>query len=361
VTGDVNGDGIADLVVANQTGSSVSIRLGTGLGSFSGTTNVAVSGGAFDVALGDFNRDGRLDLAVPSNATVAVVLATGSPGSFGSPTYFPVGSFPIAVAAADFNRDGNLDLAVANLLSATVSILMGQGTGSFAAKVDVNAGPTPRSLAAADFNHDGKIDLAVANQSSKAVSILLNSVFYDVTMTLAGTGSGTVTSSPDGITCGSDCTEAYPVGQAVRLTGVPAAGHFAGLTGGGCAGPNPCTITVTANTTVTATFSATSFTFQDDPLTARVTLVKAAHILDLRAAINNLRATYGPSQFTFADPDLSNTTIQALHFTQMRLALDDVYTQRGRTPPSYGAITAGQTFITAAHIEELRFYVRAIE
>jgi hypothetical protein len=73
----------------------------------------------------------------------------------------------------------------------------------------------------------------------------------------AGTGSGTVTSAPPGINCGSDCSEAYPAGTAVTLTATPAAGStFGGWTGGGCGGSGTCTVTVTATTTVTATFTA---------------------------------------------------------------------------------------------------------
>ena len=63
----------------------------------------------------------------------------------------------------DFNGDGKLDLAVANYNSATVSILLGTGTGSFGAKTDFGTGSIPSSVAVGDFNGDGKLDLAVAN------------------------------------------------------------------------------------------------------------------------------------------------------------------------------------------------------
>ncbi len=77
----------------------------------------------------------------------------------------------------------------------------------------------------------------------------------------AGTGSGTVTSAPAGINCGTGCSASYPSGTAVTLSATPAAGStFAGWSGGGCAGTAPCTLTLSANTAVTATFNLPSVT-----------------------------------------------------------------------------------------------------
>jgi len=87
------------------------------------------------VAVGDFNLDGKLDLAVTSNLlngnvspAVAVLLGDGA-GSFGSQTRFTVGFDPYAAAVADFNLDGKPDLATANLNGSNVSVLLGNGGG----------------------------------------------------------------------------------------------------------------------------------------------------------------------------------------------------------------------------------------
>jgi len=79
---------------------------------------------------------------------------------------------------------------------------------------------------------------------------------FSLTVVRAGTGSGTVASTPAGISCGTDCSEPYPNGTAVTLTATPAAGStFGGWSGGGCTGTGSCTVTMTAARTVTATFN----------------------------------------------------------------------------------------------------------
>ena len=172
--GDFNGDGNLDLAVGNDSGT-VSILLGTGTGSFGAKTDFGTGPDSISVAVGDFNGDGNLDLAVANQGseTVSILLGAGT-GSFGAKTDFSTGSGPESVAVGDFNGDGKLDLAVANTNNTTVSILLGTGAGSFGARTDFGVGDSPFSVAVGDFNGDGKLDLAVANIHSDTVSILLN-------------------------------------------------------------------------------------------------------------------------------------------------------------------------------------------
>ena len=140
---------------------------GYGFATFS---TASADGGEMSVAVGDFNNDGNLDLAVADSYTGTVTLLKGDgAGNFtpfpGSPVAVGSGSSsePFAVAVGDFNGDGNLDLAVANLGDGTVAILLGDGTGEFspAATPIVTVGSDqnsePFSIAVGDFTGDGGI------------------------------------------------------------------------------------------------------------------------------------------------------------------------------------------------------------
>ncbi len=102
----------------------MSIRLGDGLGGFSGSTDVAVGANPFSVAIGDFNGDGKQDFAAASSNTVSIRLGDGL-GGFSGSTDVAVGALPISVAIGDFNGDGKQDFAAANSGSSTVSIRLG--------------------------------------------------------------------------------------------------------------------------------------------------------------------------------------------------------------------------------------------
>jgi hypothetical protein len=169
-TGDFNGDGRIDLAVANGWSDNVGVLLGDGAGSFSTAVTFASGGdGPSSVTVGDFNGDGRLDLAVANSdgGNIGVLLGNGT-GSFNpAVTFDSGGNSPNSVTAGDFNGDGRLDLAVANVWSDNVGVLLGDGAGSFsAAATFVSGGSAPASVTTGDFNGDGQLDLAVANRNS---------------------------------------------------------------------------------------------------------------------------------------------------------------------------------------------------
>jgi hypothetical protein len=172
--GDFNGDGKQDLAVANQTSNNVSILLGNGAGSFGAATNFGAGTNPWRVAVGDFNGDGRQDLAVANRGSdnVSILLGDGA-GHFSGLTSFPVGDGPYSVAVGDFNGDGKQDLTVANENSDNVSILLGDGGGNFSIATNFAVGSIPGDVVVGDFNGDGKQDLAVVNRGSDDVSILL--------------------------------------------------------------------------------------------------------------------------------------------------------------------------------------------
>jgi hypothetical protein len=177
--GDFNGDGKLDLAVANYGSNTVSVLLGKGDGSFLPAQSYSAGSYPHAVAVGDFNGDGIPDLAVADGAgTVSILLGNGD-GTFRAPVSFAAGKVPASVAVGDFNGDGLPDLAVANEGSvpnyndSSVSVLLGNGDGSFQAAVNYAAGKDPKAVAVGDFNGDGTPDLAVANFLSNTVSVLL--------------------------------------------------------------------------------------------------------------------------------------------------------------------------------------------
>ena len=134
---------------------------------------------------GDFNGDGRPDIAVANGSNVVVLLANASGGFSSAVTYSSGGSDPCAIATGDFNGDGKLDLAVANYNSNTIGVLLGNGDGTFAAATTyASGGSNPDSLAVGDFNGDGKQDIVLTNNWGDNVGVLLgngNGTFGTVT------------------------------------------------------------------------------------------------------------------------------------------------------------------------------------
>ena len=161
--GDFNRDGKQDIAVVNQGSSQVSVLLGDGAGGFGAPTNYDVGSNPMSVAVGDFNGDGKQDLAIAnlSSSSVSILLGDGA-GNFGADSNFNVGFGPSAVAVGDFNGDHKQDLAfsVGNNLMA---VLLGDGTGSFGAPTAFGLENDAEAIAVGDFNGDGKQDIAVAN------------------------------------------------------------------------------------------------------------------------------------------------------------------------------------------------------
>ena len=198
---DFNRDGKLDLVVAVVGPNDVSILLGNGDGSFTEAANSPVHVGLtpYCVAVADFNGDGIPDLVTANDAvvngnpgTVTILLGSGNGGfteASGSP--IPVGINPLIVTASDFNADGRVDLAVTNENDNSVAILLGDGDGTFTPEPSIHtaAGRFPLSVTAADFDGDGVADLAVTDTDSingNEVLVLLAQITESATATVTG-------------------------------------------------------------------------------------------------------------------------------------------------------------------------------
>ncbi len=191
VISDVNGDGKPDVVGETGVDDAAVVWLGTGGGAFAPGAMVGLGAAPscgnpgsracsanfpFDVAVADFNEDGKPDLATANgNSDNLSVVPGNGDGTFGYATILGLAGadFPQGLAAADLNTDGHADLAVAASFSHNVSVLLGHGDGSFGAPstLGIGTGQFPGDVTVADFNQDGNPDLATANltQSSSVL------------------------------------------------------------------------------------------------------------------------------------------------------------------------------------------------
>lgn len=176
---DLDFDGRSDLVVGVPGGIKLLRNLSSsGSYAFEVLPDVLTSIGSgnypFGIAVGDFNRDGDLDIAVCDyvGGGVHVLPGTETPFVFGAEGVIQVGGGPVDVVAADFTGDGLVDLAVSRANQSDIAILRNVGEAGFVQFVTVPVGDMPNYLVTADFNRDGRADLVVSNASSGTVTVL---------------------------------------------------------------------------------------------------------------------------------------------------------------------------------------------
>jgi len=182
--GDFDGDGKTDVAIATSDNrAAVLVLKGLGTGEFAAplalpplATSPDVSDGTRAIAAGDLNGDGLDDIVVACFELTNQLLVRLSTGSgFADPKPLPLPS-PVDVGLGDLNGDGKPDLAAPNLAQGTVSLLYGHGDGSFEPPVDVPMGPDPASVVVADFDGNRLADIAVASLTEDAIRVVLNPV-----------------------------------------------------------------------------------------------------------------------------------------------------------------------------------------
>jgi hypothetical protein len=172
--GDVNGDGRRDIVTSNIGNNTVSVLLGNGLGGFGAASTYPVGTAPYGVAVGDLNGDGFADVVTANYSSSDVVVRLGSAsGVLGAPTSYPVVGNPVAVALGDVNGDSKLDVVTANYAGNSMSVLSGDGLGGLGAPATAAMGTNPFSIALGDLNGDGRLDVVTANFGSNDASVRL--------------------------------------------------------------------------------------------------------------------------------------------------------------------------------------------
>lgn len=191
-TADLDADGLMDLVSANHGDGSLTVLYGTGEDSRANSLSVPVNGQLVALAIGDLNADAQPELVVASEGEDSVTVLAGIPGGgYQTALAYALDASPLAVALGDLNQDGAPDLAL--LLdtdsSGTLLPLLGQPDGSYLAGGGLTTGPRPRSLVLADLDGDDDEDVVVVNEN------------YDGELTLlTNTGSASFVTSSVGFT-----------------------------------------------------------------------------------------------------------------------------------------------------------------
>ncbi|HEX5497638.1 MAG TPA: VCBS repeat-containing protein [Thermomicrobiales bacterium] len=183
--GDFDGDGKDDVAAADYDDAKLTVYL-QGPSGLAAGASYNTFGDNNGVAAGDLDGDGHGDLVTADSINNGVAVLIGSKTAAGTfptatgtaqPPEYAAHPTPAAVAIADFNRDGKLDLAVANAInpSGSIDVLLGNGDGTFGSAISLGASDTPVDIQIGDFNEDGLPDIIVTNNSAApAVTVLLN-------------------------------------------------------------------------------------------------------------------------------------------------------------------------------------------
>ncbi len=173
-TGDFNKDGKVDVALTDYLSGMLYILQGNGDGTFTQVSQYLMEYGSTSFFVEDFDGDGNLDIVfasghpdalftLPQTQTVGVLFGNGD-GTFAGTLAYNVLGYPSSMVSADFNGDGKPDLAIGGGQAGPVSILLGSGSGAFQQSATlIGAGGTYAGVAAGDLNGDGKVDVAVNN------------------------------------------------------------------------------------------------------------------------------------------------------------------------------------------------------
>jgi hypothetical protein len=179
--GDMNGDGIIDLVVGTCTDERVLVMTGNGDGTFTQTENIDAGGYSWKLVLGDVNGDGKLDVAQANgyDNNGAIFLGNGD-GTLQAAVTYPINGSAVGSSLGDLDGDGDLDWVISSYGAGEWYVLRNDGNGVFD-RVDVIPAPSAASCASLyDFDNDGTLDMALADEEADVILLMKNDGAADV-------------------------------------------------------------------------------------------------------------------------------------------------------------------------------------
>jgi hypothetical protein len=335
----LNGDGFLDLAVANTNDNTVSVLLNNGAGGFPTHTDLATAGGPTFPAIGDFNNDGKLDIAVSTISRRASVLFGNGDGTFAVHKDLGTGGNSQMVVAADINNDGKLDLVVVNTSDNDISIIPSNGDGSFKSEQVYPVNTGAGWLGVGDFNGDGKADVAVVDTTAGMISVL-NSTAISVNPTLlTWTGQeGGVTSAAKIVTLKNAGTSAIGITQPFTMIGANP-GDFAQT--------NTCGTSLAAGGTCTI---SNTFTPQDQGVRIAEVVIPFTNGTSTGYSFYGqakIDITLGPTRSFTYKPQLLNTTSKVMNFKLTNvsgLTISNItLVVNGHNPGDFGIVASSTT------------------
>jgi len=335
-----------------------------------------VSGTLYYVSVSAVDLSGNASACSLTASGVAQVDFAVSPTSTVNFGNVNIGSFANQVFTVQNTRGGTISGSAS--VSAPFSIVSGSpftlgGSGATQA-VTVRFTPTASGTVSTNVNFTADGDTISRLATGTGTGTVTDTTPPTVTIT-SPTSNPTFTASSSPLTLGGTASDNVGVTQVTWANSRGGSGTATGTTSWTASGivlqtgSNVLTVTArdaagnTATDTATVTLTTTS-TFTDNPLTARSTLIKAVHFTELRGAINSKRASRGLASFAWTDPVLTpwSTRVRLVHLTELRTALNQAYQAAGRTSPTYtdASPVAGGTAIKAIHLNELRAAVNAL-
>ncbi|MBN2291019.1 MAG: VCBS repeat-containing protein [Pirellulales bacterium] len=178
--GDLDNDGVLDLVATSQTSQNVAVLINNGNRTFQAADFVAVKASPYFAKIGDVDNDGAADIVTSNYTGYSISMLPGNnDGTFDDAIVSETRYRPYDLVLQDLNGSGDLDVAMALPNEDGYAVLDGDGTGKFAAEHNYTNGEDPVSIAAADLDGNGQLDLVVANRQAHSISACLGNGYLD--------------------------------------------------------------------------------------------------------------------------------------------------------------------------------------